>query len=128
MLDEVHHGGFAEKHVVHLKNAHLAFFHGKLGLTNRTKRNGFHRMTFGKIHESGNGLNSEHVSELGFFIHGDDGESVLPFLEIGGGRGGERDHGLEGNGGEEWAHSVHFIRVILRAGLDAFSFSRIGAH
>ena len=81
-------------------------------------------MTLRKIHESGNGLNSEHVSELGFFIHRDDGESALPFLEI----GGDRDHGLEGNGGEEWAHSVHFIRAILRAGLDAFSFSRIGAH
>ena len=77
MLDEVYHGGFAEKHVVHLKNAHLAFFLGKLGLTNRTKRNGFHRMTFRKIHESGNGLNPEHVSELGFFIHSDDGENEL---------------------------------------------------
>ena len=124
MLDEVHHGGFAEKHVVHLKNAHLAFFLGKLGLTNRIDRNGFHRMTFRKIHESRNGLNSKDISELGFFIHRDDGESALPFLEI----GGDRDHGLEGNGGEEWAHSVHFIRAILRAGLDAFPFSRIGVH
>lgn len=82
VFDEVHHGGLAEKHVVHFTNAHLAFFLGKLCLIIHCIAYSFHGMAFGEIDESGNGVNPKHICELRFFIHSDDDKNELGRIHL----------------------------------------------